>query len=129
MRRIFLVLSVLVAFAIGLACSRKNVQVSIGSDASQQKTVSIVDHWLVPEPSAIVKDLVAVTFVVRNTAQRKVEVRVICNFADDGSLFGESLPRTVGAASDAKLMVRGFWRCPNGIRCQESLDCHVEPTR
>jgi len=140
MRKIFLILAILVAFAVGSACSRKVTQITPTKPTIQQKTelsqdvpvlkprwtVSIVDHWLVRRPSGQVKDLVAITFVVKNTAPKDVKVRVICNFADDGSLFGESIPQRIGANSDAKLMVRGFRRCPDELS-RESFDCRVEP--
>jgi hypothetical protein len=92
-------------------------------------TVSIVDHWLVPHPSSISPDLFAITFVVRNTSSKDVRVKVVCHFADGGALFGESIPQTIDANSEAKLMVRGFRRCPSGLECRESFDCRVEPTR
>lgn len=92
-------------------------------------SVSIVDHWLVPHPSSISPDLFAITLVVRNTSSKDVRVKVVCHFADGGELFGESIPQTVDAKSEAKFMVRGFRRCPAQLGCHESFDCRVEPTR
>lgn len=137
MRRFFLILAILAAMVAGSACPRKGEQTQGQPEVAQQGTtapspkwqVSIVDHWIVEHPSALSRDLIAITLVVRNTAPKDVKVKVVCHFADDGSLFGESIPQTVHASSDAKLMVRGFWRCPNGIKCHESFDCRVEPVK
>lgn len=90
--------------------------------------VSIVDSWLVPQPSGMVRDLIAITFVVRNAGTTDAKVKVVCNRAE-GELFGESLPQTVRAGAEAKLMVRGFNRCPKGGECHESFECRVEPMR
>lgn len=90
-----------------------------------QPKVSIVDYWIVPRPSGMVPDLFAITFVVKNPTPKDVKVKVVCHYTD-GSLFGESIPQTVDANSDAKLMVRGFKRCPRGTGCLESFDCRVE---
>lgn len=98
--------------------------------ASQPKPVtaqvSIVDYWVVPYPSGASRELYGITFVVRNTAAKDMKVKVVCHYAD-GSLFGESMPNTVGANSEAKLMVRGFRRCADS--CRESFNCQPEPVR
>jgi len=88
--------------------------------------VSIVDYWLVPHPSGISRDMFAITFVVKNPTLKDVKVKVVCHYKE-GPLFGESIPQTVDANSDAKLMVRGFRRCPSGAGCHESFDCRVVP--
>jgi outer membrane biosynthesis protein TonB len=90
-----------------------------------QPRVSIVDYWLVPHPSGTVRDLFAITFVVKNPTSKDVKVKVVCHYVN-GSLFGESMPQTVDANSDAKLMVRGFKRCPSADSCHESFDCRIE---
>lgn len=90
-----------------------------------QPKISIVDYWIVSRPHGHVPDLFAITFVVKNPTLKDVKIKVVCHYTD-GSLFGESIPQTVDANSDAKLMVRGFKRCPNGLSCLESFDCRIE---
>jgi hypothetical protein len=155
MKRFCLIVAILVA--MGSACSRESAQLpakpvtmqqkteSIGNIASRQATstviqlpsgvlapapkpdVFIVDHWFVRHPSGSAKDLVAITFVVRNTSSKKSRIKIVCNFANDGSPFGESASQMIDAGSDTKLMVRGFWRRLEGS--SESFDCRLESVK
>jgi hypothetical protein len=97
-----------------------------GRDAGQGR-VAIVDHWVVSSPSEFSDDMKAVTFVVRNTTPKDVEIIIVCR-QSDGSMFGESFPGKVASGKDAKLMVRGFLACPTGD-CHQSLDCRIESAR
>jgi hypothetical protein len=81
-----------------------------------------VDFWLVPDS----RGMFAITFVVRNTASKAVKVKVVCHYTD-GLLLGESLPQTVDAKSDAKLMIRGFKPCFPKEGCRLNLNCGVVP--
>lgn len=102
-----------------------------------KKTVARVyidQWWLVRSPVGGVHDIIAFTFVVKNTASREVNVKVVCHLRDSDELFGESFSHSISAHDDAKIMVRGFHRCPSlrgaiQMDCHASLDCHVEPVK
>lgn len=118
MKRFFLTMGALFL----LACAPKNEV-----PAPKTGKVEIVSQWVSKQPSTMIRDMVAVTFVVRNSTIRDVTIKIVCHDLE-GTKFSESLPKTVSAGTEAKLVVRGMVGCPSGS-CHQSLECRIEPVR